>query len=408
MTLAAFHPSCPTSDLMNLLHWHRVFDECTDLDAIHGCWQAAAQEYYLNPSHETPEYHDALLSFIVNAPQPAPLRLAALLTCVSGFDFDLRLALGALDDPETETSTEWPAVFAGAASLLGPCPAFAVRDPALAHFALGRLTALRDMLRWQREDHAQWRQAFWNAYLDLACRWADGHAFSLALAQGARPDDRMPQMLEVLAEGVHSPAFDTPYYTAGRGNADYLALVDRLRESGLDLRQESATVLAAAARVGNTDMLAQLVTRGADLAMGGRAALKAAAAVAAHDAAEWLVVHGVNGAADLDSALLDAVATLDETMTELLLDAGADLHIGDGSALRIACAAHPFDLYNGETRFISQRADMLVLLARRGADLRDPRFHDALRRAGHGTALLLELLGRPELDVAQRQAIASA
>jgi len=30
---------------MNLLDWHRVFDGCADLDAIHGGWQDAAQAH---------------------------------------------------------------------------------------------------------------------------------------------------------------------------------------------------------------------------------------------------------------------------------------------------------------------------------------------------------------------------
>jgi hypothetical protein len=393
---------------MNLLHWHRVFDDCRDLDEIHARWETAAQEHRLNPAYETPEYRDAILSFIATSPLPQPLKLSALLACVSGFDFDLRLALGALDDIDDETAAEWPAAFANAAALLGPCPVFAVRDPALANFALGRLASLRDALHWKREDHAQWRQAFWNEYLELACRWADTDALGLALERGADREQLMPQALALLAEGIHSPAMDAPYYTEGRSNADYLVLIDRLRDTGLDLCQESAIVLPAAARVGNADMLEQLVARGADLASAGPQALAAAASAAALDAAEWLIAHGVNGAGALDKALAEAVATLDETMTEILLDAGADVHASDEQAFCTACAAQPFELYNGETRFIGQRADMLILLARRGADIGHPRFAASLRLADDGQALLSALLARPDLEARHRQAFAAA
>lgn len=393
---------------MNLLHWHRVFDTCTDLDGIHGLWQAAAQDHHLNPAYETPEYRDAILSFIAVSPLPGPLKLGALLTCVSGFDFDLRLALGALDDVDDETATEWPAAFADAAALFGPCPVFAARDPALANFALGRLTSLRDALRWNREDHAQWRQAFWSAYLELACRWADIDALGLALEHGARLGQHVPQALKVVAEGIHSPAMDAPYYTEGRSNADYLAVLDRLRDTGLDLRQESASMLPAAAQVGNTDMLEQLLARGADLSSAGRQALAAAASNAAHGAVEWLIAHGVSSADDLDTALVEAVATLDEVTTEVLLDAGADIHASDEQAICTACAAQPFELYGGETEFIYQRADMLVLLARRGADISHPRVVASLRLADNGRELLSELLDRPDLEARHRQAFAAA
>ncbi len=406
---------------MNLLDWHRVFDGCTDLDAIHGRWQDAAQAHYLNPGHATPAYQDALLSFVATSTLPAPLKLGALLACVSGYDFDLRLALGVLDDlddldDDSDDSddnagsayTDWPAALADTAGLLGPCPVFAARDPALAHFAFGRLASLREALRWNGEDHAHWRAAFWQAYAGLACRWADAAALDLALARGARLTDLVPAALDVLAEGVHSPARDAPWYTEGRSNAGYLVLIDRLRAAGLDLHRESATVLTAAARADNAQMLEQLVARGADLALAGPQALAAAASNAAHDAVAWLLEHGVNGRAALDDALLAAVSTLDETLVEMLFDAGASLGALQEQALCTACAARPFDLYNGETEFIVQRAEMLVLLARRGAPMDHPRFIASLRCAAQGARLLAALRGHPGLEARHRQALAAA
>jgi len=394
---------------MNLLDWHRVFDGCADLDAIHGRWQEAAQAHYLNPGHATPEYQDALLSFAAASTLPAPLKLGALLACVSGYDFDLRLALGVLDDLDDDSAhTDWPAALADTAALLGPCPAFAARDPALAHFALGRLASLREALRWNGEDHAHWRAAFWQAYAGLACRWADAAALDLALARGACLADLLPHALEVLAEGVHSPARDAPWYTEGRSNAGYLALIDHLRARGLDLPQESATVLVAAARADNAQMLEQLVARGADLALAGPQALAAAASHAAHDAVAWLLAHGVNGPAALDEALLAAVSALDETLVEMLFDAGASLGALQDQVLCAACAARPFDLYNGETEFIVQRAGMLVLLAQRGAPMDHPRFIASLRCAAQGPRLLAALRGHPGLEARHRQALAAA
>lgn len=397
---------------MNLLDWHRVFDNCTDLDAIHGRWQDAAQAHYLNPGHATPEYQDALLSFIAASMLPAPLKLGALLACVSGYDFDLRLALGVLDDLDDDSAdsayADWPAALADAAGLLGPCPVFMEHDPALAHFALGRLASLREALRWNGEDHAHWRAAFWQAYAGLACRWADATALDLALARGARIPDLLPHALEVLAEGVHSPALDVPYYTEGRSNADYLSLVDRLRALGLDLRRESATVLVAAARADNAQMLEGLAARGADLALAGPQALAAAASHAAHDAVAWLLEHGVNGPGALDDALLAAVSALDETLVEMLFDAGASLGTLQEQALCAACAANPFDLYNGETEFIPQRADMLALLAGRGAPMDHPRFIASLRSAAQGPRLLAALSSHSGLEARHRQALAAA
>lgn len=398
---------------MNLLDWHRVFDGCTDLDAIHGRWQDAAQAHYLNPGHATPEYQDALLSFIATSALPASLKLGALLACVSGYDFDLRLALGVLDDLDDDSAhTDWPAALADTAALLGPCPAFMehdlARDPALAHFALGRLASLREALRWNGEDHAHWRAAFWQAYAGLACRWADAAALDLALARGACLADLLPAALDVLAEGVHSPARDAPWYTEGRGNADYLALIDRLRARGLDLRRESVTVLVAAARADNAQMLEQLVARGADLALAGPPALAAAASNAAHDAAAWLLEHGVTDAAALGDALLAAVSTLDETLVEMLFDAGASLGALQEQALCAACAARPFDLYNGETEFIVQRAEMLVLLALRGASMDHPRFIASLRCAAQAPRLLAALRDHPGLEARHWQALAAA
>lgn len=106
-----------TGPFINILHWHRVLDGCTSLDAVHTGWSAAAQAHGLNPGHDTQDWYDAILSFIALSPLPAPLKLGALLTGVSGFDFDLRLALGVLGGTENPCNGGWPAALADAAEL---------------------------------------------------------------------------------------------------------------------------------------------------------------------------------------------------------------------------------------------------------------------------------------------------
>lgn len=217
-----------------------------------------------------------------------------------------------------------------------------------------------------------------------------------------------PRMLGVLAAATHSAATDAPCWTEGRSDADYLAVLDRLRGHGLDLCAVSAIVLPAAATAGNAGMLKHLVARGADLAVGGRQALVQAAAHAAHETAEWLLEHGVTAPEALDEALVAAVATLDETMVEILLDAGAGIDARDGLALRTACSARPVELYNGEARFVRHRADMLVLLTQRAARLNAPGLVLGLREANGGREVISQILGRTDPGRGCRQAFVDA
>lgn len=385
---------------MRLLQWHHVFDSCTDLDQLRARWDGAAQEHYLNPGHGTPEYRDALLSFLATSSLPAPLKLGAMLSCVSGFDFDLRLALGALGAQVDEADAEWSGPFGIEASLLGPSLRLDTQDAQVAAFALGRLTGLRDTLRQDGATAADWEPVFWRVYFELACRWADLDALELALRHGATVDQAGAAALRVLSEGVHVHA---PYYNAGRSHADYVVMLDRLLARGLDAAKLSEVMVPAAAAVDNTDMLESLRARGADLH--GAGALTTAASSAAHGAVEWLLAHGSDVHADGEAALAGAAAALDETLVETLLAAGADLHAGEELPLCTAFGAQPFVLYNGETEFVFARAELVLTLLRHGADAAHPAVALALRAAEDGETVLEALLERDDLEEPHRAAL---
>jgi len=388
---------------MHLLHWHHAFNLDTDLDDLRSHWHQATQEYDLNPGYETPAYFDAILSFIATSPLAASLKLGAVLTCVSGLDFDLRLALGALEEALDEEAVTWPAPFEDVAAPLGPCVPLVTADPQVSNLALGRLAGLRDTVHNDGKSLTDWRAAFWSAYFELACRWADCEALELALRQGATFDQASSSALEVIAEGVHSHALRTPYYTDGRTDDDYVAVLDRLRATGLDVMRMSEIMLCAAAAVNNTTMLEQLFSRGADLAATGQRALIAAASGFAHDAVQWLLARGVDVRASEDAALVGAVGALDEPMVVTLLKAGADVHATDEEPLCMACRTLPEDLYNGADGFIGARADMLVLLVRHGSNARHAAVTAALQEAEDGEVVLSKALLHDGLGESHRR-----
>lgn len=393
---------------MHLLHWHHAFNLITNLDDISSHWHQAAQDHHLNPGYETPAYFDAILSFIATSPLAASLKLGAVLTCVSGLDFDLRLALGALEETLDEEAVAWPTPFDDVAAPLGPCVPLVTADSQVSNFALGRLAGLRDTLHNDGKSLTDWRAAFWSAYFELACRWADCEALELAFRHGATVDQPSPAALEVIAEGAHSHALRTPYYTDGRTDDDYVAVLDRLCAIGPDVMQMSEIMLPAAAAVNNTTMLEHLVSRGADLAATGQRALIAAASGFAHDAVQWLLARGVDVRASEDAALVGAVAALDEPMVVTLLKAGADVHAADEEPLCMACRTLPEDLYNGADGFIEARADMLVLLVRHSANARHAAVTAALQHAEDGEVVLSKALLREELAESHRRDIQAA
>lgn len=393
---------------MNLLNWYLPLDVFQSLDDIRGAWQPLLEKHYLNAGHEDPRYQDALLSFLANSELPAPLKLAATLACVSSFDLDLRLAVGLLDEALDACSTEWPASIAEVAALTGPCIPIPTADPWLAAFVVGRLAGLRDTLRHDGTTQADWRRTFWNKYLVMACRWADCDGVGLALQHGADMRHDGSAALVAAAEGYHAHALRTPCHAEQRSHADYLVVLNQLRNAGTEFNALSDVVLPAAAAVDNVAMLKELVSGGASLEQSGTPALVAAASNFAASAVDWLLVQGVNVQGDSDAALIGAIASLNESMVETLLAAGANLHARDELPLCLAAQAQPHDLYNGETDFIGERADMIALLLRYGADATHPAFGAALRAAPDSHDLIESLASHDKLDASACAALHAA
>jgi hypothetical protein len=380
---------------MNFLQWHFPLGGFQSLDEVRAAWPSLLEKHHLNGGYEDLRYQDALLSFLATSPLSAPFKLAATLACVSSFDLDLRLAVGLLDDALDECSTDWPPSVADAAALSGPCFSVPTADPWLAAFVVGRLAGLRDTLRHDGAAHADWRRTFWNKYLVMACRWADSDGAGRALQNGADASCDGWAAWIAAAEGRHAHALRTPHYFSEQcGQSDYLAVLDQLRRGGTELRDVSHVVLPAAAAVDNVDMLEELVSGGVSLEDAGATALVAAASNFAAGAVDWLLAHGVKVNGESDAALIGAVASLDESMVETLLAAGANLHAQVELPLCMAARAQPQDLYNGEAEFIGERADMIALLLRHGADAAHPDFAAALR-AAPDSRHVIEVLARP-------------
>jgi hypothetical protein len=380
---------------MNLLRWFLPLEGCTSLDVICSRWHPLLEEHYLNPGAEDSRYEDAIMSFLANARLPAALKLGVILSCVSSADLDLRLAVGLLDEEVEAESREWPRMVEVATALNGPAPAFPTADPWLAAFVTGRLVGLRDTLGHDGTTACLWHSVFWDKYLELACRWADKGSVKLALQRGAQVQYDSWAALIATVEGAHSHALRTPYYTEGRTNADYREILQLLIASGVDLPPVSDIVLPAAAAVDNVDMLNELVTRGVSLESAGPTALYVAASNFAASAVNWLLAKGVCVHEGNDAALRGAVESLNEPMVETLLAAGADIHASVELPLCVAATAQPADLFNGEDDFINERADMIALLIRSGADAHHPTFAAKLTGAPDGREVL-ELLSKHE------------
>lgn len=390
---------------MSLLNWYLPLDACLTLDDVRTRWDALLEEHSLYAGSDDPRYQDALLSFLANSRLPASLRLGALLTCVSSVDLDLRVALGLLAEEIDEVDGEWPETVGNAAPLPGPFLSLPTADPWLAAFAVGRLVGLRETLQEDGTTEADWRQVFWNKYLELACRWADSDGVRLALKNGADVQRNDASALIAVAEGLHAHSLRTPYYMEQRSHADYRAILHLLRDAGTGLRAVSDIVLPAAAAVDNVDMLEELVSSGADLQDGGPPALVAAASNFAPSAVEWLIARGVSVHWEQEAALIGAIDSLNEPMVETLLAAGADIHAGGELPLCTAAHAQPDDLYNGGTGFIGERAEMIALLLRHGADASHPAFAAALSTAPDAQEVLASLVEHEDIDETMRAAL---
>jgi hypothetical protein len=390
---------------MNLARWHLLLEACQTLDELRAKWSILFQEYPISSGDER-AYQDAVVSFLGRSSLPAALKLAAVLTGVNGFDFDVRIALGALAEHLEDETVPWPPAVEDVASPTGPAITVSTADPWLAGFVAGRLQGLRDTLRHDGTGIDDWRAVFWNKFLQMSCRWADRDGAELALRHGADPRSDDWAAIVVLAEGVHAYGLRTPYYfVSAPRNADYMAILTLLLGAGVPIGDIEVIALRSAAAVNNTDMLAFLVRQGADLHADDDAALAAAAATMAVDAVEWLLTQGADVHAGGDAALLAAVGSLDETMGEVLLAAGADIHAGDELPLRTALSACPHDLHDSDTDFIRQRAGMVALLLRHGASPDSTEVAQALRQAPDARELIQALLADAELAPQDAKAV---
>lgn len=349
-------------------HWYLPLEHCATLDDIRAQWPALLETHGMGPSYEPPRYADAMIAFIGACRLPARLRLAAVLALGSAFDFDLRLALGALDEEIMLDDARWPDSVAAAVLDNGAALRVESADPWLAAFVAGRLAGVRGTLSHDGTRLENWRAAFWDAFLQMACRHAWSEGVALALRHGADADADGHEALAIAARGAHAHGIDTPAEWAPHlANHDFQKILLQLLDGGIAADRVPAVALPAAASVDNTGMLDFLLAhgaQGAQIQAGRDRALAAAARSLAFGAFEWLLEHGADIHADGEAVLAAAVETLDETMVETVLAAGADLRAGGARAYRAAQEAEPYDLYSDEADLQAKRADMTAFLRR--------------------------------------------
>lgn len=357
--------------------WYLPLESCRTLDEIGALWHGLLEARQAGPTWPEPRYADAMLQFAGMSSLPPRLKLGALLAWGSAFDVDLRLALGALLEAVLEADQPWPEAVAASVSDNGAALLLETADPWLGAFIAGRMAGLRETFVHDGVRPDAWQAAFWQRFLEMACRHGDVAAVRRALEQGADP----------LADGGASIA------SAAAANVD--AVLACLLEHAGGARQPVLEIAFPAAAVANgTATLAFLLAQGVDMADTGSAALAAAARHLAIEAFEWLLEHGAD--ARDKTVLAAAAATLDETMVELALAAGAGV---DGSALPAFLAAldsSPWELYSVETEFFDWRVDVLALLLRHGLRPAPPELAAALRGDERRREVMQALLERDD------------
>lgn len=387
---------------VNDIHWFLPLDECTSLDAIRARWPALLERQRMTPYNEEPRYRDAILAFLGLSTLAPRLKLATVLALGSGFDIDLRLALGALGAAAFEDDASWPETVADAVAVGGPALPVQTSDAWLGAFVAGRLAGLRDTFRHDGAHAEAWESVFWNAFLEMACRHGCVDAVRLALGRGADPRADGWAAVASAAAAARRHEDDAP---AG-AETDYADTMRLLLDASAQPQELLAEALDCAAGAGNTAMLDFLLAAGADLRVDGVRALAGAARHLAYDAFDWLHEHGVDARDDEGVVLAAAVSTLDETTVELALAAGADPVAGALPAWRAALSTTPWDLYSAETEFTGWRADIVALLLRHGARPAGAVAIGALRAARDGRQVAALLLRRGDLDADGRELVA--
>jgi hypothetical protein len=389
---------------MSDLHWYLPLHHSNTLDDIRGQWHALLERSRMTPAFNAPRYEDAMLSFLGTSALAPRLKLAAVLACGSAFDFDFRLAVGLLKEQIDELDAAWPAPVAAAVGDNGPALPVATSDAWLGAFIAGRMAGLRETFGHDgtRADH--WRAAFWNRYLEMACRHADTAGVELALGHGADPRQDGHAAILTPARGVHGRfMIEAGHLTPERSNLDYQNILLQLLGGGLPRADMLAVALPAAAAADNTEMLDFLLAQRADLRTDGARALAAAARNMALEAIDWLLAHGADARAGDGAVLLAGVASLDTSTVALLLAAGGDLQAASSRAFRTALASRPHDLYSDESDLVDQRADMLAFLMGQGMRPAGPDAVDALREASDARRVIDTAEGRADLAPAHAE-----
>ncbi len=173
---------------MTDLRWYLPLEQCRSLDAIRRQWRPLLEQAASLPDQDPVRHHDALLAFIGMSALSPHLKLAALLACVDSRDFDLRLALGALDDQVRASRAPWPGSVADAVGGNGPAMQVATGRDWLGAFVVGRLAGLRDGLANDGTGIAAWRAVFWNRFRAMASRRGCDGAPASAPGQDAAPE----------------------------------------------------------------------------------------------------------------------------------------------------------------------------------------------------------------------------
>lgn len=391
---------------MSNLNWHQPLEQCVTLDEIRAQWHALLDQNQMGPTNPTPGYQDAMLSFIGGCALPPALKMATVLALGSAFDFDFRLAVGALAGQTMEDGVPWPESVSTSVSDNGPALGIATSDAWLGAFIAGRMAGLRETFSHDGTRPEDWQAAFWNRFLEMACRHAAQDAVRLALQHGADPRAGDYLAVSAAARGMHHENFEFRNYNLSDAtDADYGSTLLQLVEGGFPAHEILAVALRAAAGADNTAMLDFLLAQGADIRTDGGGALAAAARHLASDAFVWLLENGADIKKDNDAVLAAAVATLTGYMVEDVLEAGAELQPCANQLLGTALAATPYDLYPEMDDIQDRRADIMTLLLRRGAHPAGREAIEVLKSAPEGRSIIETVLERGELDAELLQSL---
>lgn len=289
----------------------------------------------------------------------------------------------------------WPESVGASVSDNGSALHVVTGDAWLAAFIAGRIAGLRETMSHDGTRLVDWKTAFWDTFLEMACRHAAHDKLQMALQHGADPVADNYAAVYAAARGMHldNNGF-CDYGLPDPTDADYGRTLLQLLESGLPAHEMLAISLRAAAEVDNTAMLDLLLAQGADIRADDSCALAAAARHLAFGAFEWLLEHGADIKAAYGAVLDAAVATLTEGMVEEVLKVGADLEACANEVFCTALGPPPYDLYPEKSDFSEWRADIIALLLRHGARPAGPDVVDALKRAREGRHVVEAVLER--------------